>query len=223
MQGVHGPVGGVRMVKNIFRWALTIVLVAGFAAKAAHDYHWARLRVVNSLMVSLEYKDLLVLEQPDGKLKDYQLKHFKSYFEQVALLMPGQADAYAMAGFCSYYLGQRTKALKAYQKAIAINPEFLWFYYDAGMICFMQEDYAKASEYFQKALLTRPQINAVIISQSKIFLDILRQAPQPVDIPERLKQGYEMSAYFVRLSAFLAQNPSSQRPDLTQTARLRIF
>ena len=216
--------GDIRMVKNIFCWVLTAVLACSAAAKMRHDYHWARFRVVNSLMTSLEFNDLLALEQPGPHVTGPQIKHFKDYFEQVALLMPAQADAHAMAGFCFYHLGRKTQALKEYQKAIAINPEFLWFYYNAGMICFLQGNYGQAAAYFQKALLTKPEINLAIISQSKVFTDILRHAPRPVDVPGRLKEGYGLSVYFSRLSAHLAQAPSGQNPDVPpEHLRLRMF
>ncbi len=217
--------GDLRMVKKILCAIVTLALAAGMAVKINHDYRWARMRVVNGLMTALEFKGLLTLEQPGGRLEDHEIRRFKSYFQQVTRLLPNQAEAYAMTGFCLFHLGQKDAALKSYQKAISIRPEFLWFYYDAGIICLSQRNYSEAAGYFQKALLTQPQINLAIVTQSKVFVDIIRQAVQPVEIPERLKEGYELSAYFARLSGILAQVKGSQDPDLEhdQKLRLRIF
>ena len=212
------------MLRNIARWGLAIALAVVLAAGAIDTWRSDQTQNVNNMFIALEFKDLFVLEQPGGAMEPNELRHFEKYFRELARLMPAFADAHAMAGFCFYHLGKKTQALKEYQKAIAINPEFLWFYYNAGMICFLQGNYGQAAAYFQKALLTKPEINLAIISQSKVFTDILRHAPWPVDVPGCLKEGYGLSVYFSRLSAHLAQAPSGEKPDVPpEHLRLRMF
>ena len=210
--------------KNVWRWVLAVTLASLPVVKIVHDWRKDQVLLINNLMYELKFKYLFEMEEREGALVKDQVNQFEKYFRLIVNYLPGHAEAEAMQGFCLYNLGQPQKALKAYQKAIKLNPKFLWFYYDAGMISFKLGDYAQAAQYFQKALLTQPQANLAIVAQSKIFVDILSQSPSPVDVAGRLQQGYALSAFFGQLSAALAQNPGAQKPDIPPgQMQLRMF
>ncbi len=209
--------------KNAARWALAIAVASLPIIKLANDWRFDQMRGVNDMMFTLPFGDLLVLEKPGNAIGKDEIRKFESYFRQITRFYPAMAEAHAMRGFCLYHLGQGKQALLAYQKAIVLNPEFLWFYYDAGMICLNQGDHGQAAQYFQKALMTQPQITMAVISRSKIFNDILAKSP-PLDMGARLKQGYELSMFFGRLSTALAQNPGAPKPQIpAEETLLRVF
>src|SRR3989338_6396246 len=82
------------------------------------------------------------------------LKHFDEfvhYYEQLVEYMPYAADAFGMMGFFYYHLGDKDKALAAYQRAIELNPLYFWSYYNKGLIHFENGEYAQSLELFRSA------------------------------------------------------------------------
>lgn len=124
--------------------------------------------------------------------KDKIFRH-KNYYEKLVQYMPYRSEAQGLLGFCFYYLGQETKAIEAYQKAIELNPHFFWFYYNLGVIYSKSDQHALAMEYFQKAAQTKPQVALAFIRSSKmIYIPIIGgQFSNFGPVIEQLKKGYK--------------------------------
>lgn len=99
------------------------------------------------------YFDSLVVAIEKDQLFDRGLwTRYAYFFETVAEYIPERADAFAMAGFCRYYLGDFKKAIKHYARAAELKPENFSFSYNLGKIYYRFKEYKKASEFFQKAV-----------------------------------------------------------------------
>lgn len=123
---------------------------------------------------------------------DYHKKVVEYYnFEKPA--------AYAMLGFCSALLGQTQRALKAYEASIEINPQDFWPYYNLGVINYKKNDYQKAVQYLQEALVKNPQVNLYVLYRSKVYSDIRLSNSQgdKYNFFEGLRQGRETVYIFL--------------------------
>ena len=61
-------------------------------------------------------------------------------------------NAYYNRGLCKYDKGQYNEAIPDYDKAIELNPSFMWAYYAKGYAYFMMDEYDKAIQEFTKVL-----------------------------------------------------------------------
>jgi tetratricopeptide (TPR) repeat protein len=56
------------------------------------------------------------------------------YYEKLLGFIGPVDIAYGNLGFCYYSLGNPKKALKMYDKAVVLNSNYYWYYWDQGMI-----------------------------------------------------------------------------------------
>jgi tetratricopeptide (TPR) repeat protein len=106
------------------------------------------------------------------------LGEFEDYFQLVVDSFPNQPDSYGMLGYCQYYLGQESQAIKSYQAAIQMNPSFADFYYNLAVIYYNRGDYSQAAVLAQKALEVPPQAEArSILSSVRIYRLMVMQMP----------------------------------------------
>ena len=163
------------------------------------DQRQLRLGWDNDLRKQLPFKDLLAMEEGRPS-SGPDLNKYLRYFQSLTQGHDSQPDSHAMIGFCYYHLGQADKALTAYQKAVSLKPDFLFFQYDLGVIYLEQGQYRQALESFKKALETRPQDNVRYLRGSKIFVYMIYRAGSlEPSLGERLKRGYGLSAYLASL------------------------
>uniref|UniRef100_A0A3Q2I8E6 Tetratricopeptide repeat domain 6 n=1 Tax=Equus caballus TaxID=9796 RepID=A0A3Q2I8E6_HORSE len=60
-------------------------------------------------------------------------------------------------GVIHQFMGQQQNAMKDYQAAISLNPEYSLAYFNAGNIYFHHRQFSQASDYFSKALKFDPE------------------------------------------------------------------
>ena len=120
----------------------------------------AKLDMLN-LTMPVSYDDLVHFIQSDRKPVEGSLTPYVDYYERVVEYMPQRADGYAMLAFCYYYQGGIEKAILLYQRAIQLNADFFWAFYNLGIIYFNQGEYSMASDFFKKAL-SQARTNAKI-------------------------------------------------------------
>jgi len=119
-----------------------------------------------------------------------QFKDYLRYFKKIVKYMPRKADAHGMLGYCQYYLGDKKKAVQAYQQASKINSRYFWFHFNLGVIYYEMNDYKKSIISFKKALLTGTGNSETFIKTSKIFQAILLDSNFQDTPVERLKKAY---------------------------------
>ncbi|MCB9772175.1 MAG: tetratricopeptide repeat protein [Candidatus Omnitrophica bacterium] len=177
-------------------------IVLSLAGSIFLDYRQHQQTQARRLVSQLNFADLLTLENEKGQIPSDKIEAYLQYFQSVINTDNSQADAHAMAGFCYYHLGQKDKALASYERAVSLNPKFLWFHYNLAVIYFEQGQYREALAGFQRALMTNPSDNALFLRNFKIFVYIIYKAqPLKLSFGERLKRGYGVSAYFAALCA----------------------
>lgn len=137
------------------------------------------------------------------------LRHFDEFvhfYEQLLEYMPYTADAFGMLGFVHYHMGNKDKALAAYQRAIELNPLYFWFYYNKGFVHFERGEYTQALGLFRDAMSTSPDTAMSFIYMSKVFIPV-REVTQDYQgtINVRLHKAYRecyklvlMSQYFMK-------------------------
>jgi len=94
------------------------------------------------------------------------------YYKKLVQIFPNRADVRGTLAFCYFHLGEIDKAIASYEKAIELQGDFFWFYYNLGVIYFRQGDYDKASVFLNKASVTDPLRDFDIIYRNKVFQDI---------------------------------------------------
>jgi tetratricopeptide (TPR) repeat protein len=89
--------------------------------------------------------------------KRARIKDALRYYKNFVYLQPKVASAFSAMGFCNYYLGNYTQALKDYQHAADLDPALPAIHYDLGVVYFKRNEINKAIEEFKKAVSVRPQ------------------------------------------------------------------
>lgn len=96
---------------------------------------------------------------------------FKSAVGYYQTLVRGKiatALVYGNLGYSYYYLKDTQKAIKMYQKAMALDPRIYAFYYDLGIIYLEQKKFALAQEMFKKAIVLMPESKADLLKMLHI-------------------------------------------------------
>ncbi len=125
-----------------------------------------------------------------------RLMEYAYYYQKVAEYIPSRADAFGLAGYCHYLLGETQKAIDLYEQAIASNPKFFWFYHNVGVLYFQKGDYQRANESMLKALKADPSAAFIYIYTSQnIYVPLLARLSQqsPDFLKDQLKAGYRVS------------------------------
>ena len=161
------------------------------------------LQSLNNALAYLGSEELFILEE-GGRFpcSEHSLRKWTHYFKRVIDLMPNLAEAHGMLGFCYAHLHRDKEAIAALRQAIAINPYFWGFYYNLGAMYLSQNNFPESLQCFQKALATPPELNAVFISSSKIYADLVRKSKHSAaGFQERLEKGYKLSLIGAQLCA----------------------
>lgn len=204
-------------IKKIIRWVVTIAICLILSWRVYDGYRHIKLDILNYMLSALSSKDLLSIEadhtNPDMKM----LLRFERYFQYVAgNVKPQEADAYAMLGFCHAKMGQDKQAMAFYQKSIAINPYVAWVHFNVGTIYLRQHDFEAARLSFAKVLAVPIEANLLSVRNSKVYLDIIRQAPA-LDMKQRLELTYAQAYYLSSLSSQLIATNAKVIPEAVLT------
>ena len=132
----------------------------------------------------------------------FKLMNCVNYHKAVAHFFPIQeAEAWGMLGFCYDRLGNQPQAIESYQKAISLNPDYFWPYYDLGVILYKQAQYTQAESYLTQALEQDPVKTLVLLSRSKVYNDVnLSRQKGPLNYIQELEGGRK-EAYILLMSS----------------------
>ncbi len=154
------------------------------------EYDNAKLRKLNNFAPrSYEY----VIELMDGNksFDRWQVEDYEHYYKMLVAYIPNRADAYGMLGFCTYHLRKSQEAIRYYQKAVELNPQFFWFHYNLGVLYLQRGEYTKAIEALKAARATQPNDTLKFLLSSKVYRPILADLAD-TDLPkEKLKKGFQ--------------------------------
>ena len=136
------------------------------------------------------------------------LKEYIYYYSKVVEYMPTRGDAQGMVGFFYYQAGREEEAIRAYEKAIALNPRFFWSRYNLGVIFFKQKRYEEAIARFKEAVETDPKatIEYILASREIYFPLTSKRVGQWTDLKEMLRAGQNNSMRGIVLSFFYLQH-----------------
>jgi tetratricopeptide (TPR) repeat protein len=120
------------------------------------------------------------------------LKEYVYYYESVLRHVGERADAYAIVGVLEYYLGQPSKALQRFQRAIDLSPRIFWYYYNAGIIAYQQGYEEEAIGYLKQGLGQNPKHTLSLMSaESPAYGPLLSMAGMtPAMLSNHLRAGY---------------------------------
>ncbi len=169
-------------------------------------YYRVRLKVLNRLRPESITYLVNFSKNPTQRPKDEALEKYRFYYKNVYDLMPDRIDALGLYGYCSYYLEDEKNAIASYQKALEVNPHFMWFYHNLGTIYFQKEDYQNAIKVLSEGITKRPEnVMRVISLSQRIYLPILLANKSELNesaIKNQIKKGYRNS-YMMLTLAFL--------------------
>jgi len=128
----------------------------------------------------------------------FKLMNCVNYHKAVTQFFGFQkAEGFGMLGFCYERLGRQSQAIESYQQSIAVNADYFWPYYDLGVIAYRQGQYAKAGDYFKRAIEQNPIKTIFLLSRSKVYSDVkLSKEAGVYDTLNGLKEG-RLQAYIL--------------------------
>jgi len=140
----------------LLKWRMWMLyLVLGAVGFAAVDRDTAVLNYINNLK-GVEV-DLEKFAQRKEEFKTSALREGVRYYKELLRISPFSAYAHANLGFCYFYLGDYQKAMKAYLRAVEIQPNLYSFHCDLGMICLEKKEFKQAVGFFGDCLTLIPR------------------------------------------------------------------
>lgn len=129
----------------------------------------------------------------NGQVTRETLQPYIFYYEQINKVVPNRADSYGLIGFCEYYSGETEKSLMAYEKAVALNPTFFWYYYNLAKIHYSSGDLDESVLSMKKAIQSNPTVSVKYIAQSVRIYMSLFQGNERLDkyLINQIRDGYE--------------------------------
>lgn len=95
------------------------------------------------------------------------------YYKTLLGLAPHLSQAHGIKGYCYYYLDKKERSIRAFLKAVDIEPRFYWHQYNLGLIYYERQDFDKAAEYFQHVAF----MNSEELLRSSIYNPLARLDP----------------------------------------------
>ncbi len=194
----------MRIVKFFVTRVLVIYLCIYILSWVIIDQHQlyeaSRIRTLNSLK-PLTYGHLLSLAR--GEPADLKkLKIYDTYFRTVADFLPLMPEAHSMRGFCAYYMGRPDDAIAAYEQAIALNPQFFWYYHNLGILLFQQGHYERAVEVLETALSSPPDMILKLIQSSVMIYRHVLYHRSPEELSDQHRHGRRDSYVLIAESLY---------------------
>lgn len=96
-----------------------------------------------------------------------------------------------MMGYCYSLMGNIDQSIKAYTSSVEANPHYFWSYYNLGIMLYKKGRYADAFGYLQEALQKDPKVQLLLLSRSKVLLDVRRSSAEyeQHDFAQAIAQG----------------------------------
>lgn len=209
--------------RSFVLYGILFLLVYGLIDKKEYR-RGVMVRTLNS-MTPVTYTYLIQLSHARGRVDRERLQKYKNYYQKIIKYLPEMAEAHGLLGFCLYYLGEKEKAILAYQKAIELNPHFFWYYYNLGNIYFANEEYIKALKVWKEALKQKPEQALIFIRSSKmIYLPIIKQKNKGFgEVIGALKNDYKRCYQLMFLTQRILQKHISNQSIKNNEIHLAVY
>ena len=126
--------------------------------------------------------------------------------------------------FCNFYSEEKEKAAENFQRALALNQDFFWYYYNLGIISLERSNYQGAAIYFNKAVAQNPKKTLLYIVGSKIYRDILRLSDIKAAPDQELNKGIRRARELLKAVSLLENKPDEKLKNiLVGHLRLQLF
>jgi tetratricopeptide (TPR) repeat protein len=128
------------------------------------------------------------------------INEYKDYYSYLLKIDPSQKDAYTILGYCYHYLGNDTKAIAYFKKAILNNPDYSWNYYDLMIIYFTQSRFEECYVMLKNLQQVNPQKSLrVMFTSQEIFLPLLGAGDKDAMLNSiaHLKLSYTISSFIM--------------------------
>ena len=139
----------------------------GSASAAELEEQGDQLRAEKRYLDSIDYYNVAIKKQPTGLLwnkegMSYLLlqrsKEAGKCFDRAIKLDKKAPESYNNRGYVEQMNKKYDKAIRYYQKAVALNPNDAVFYYNMGSSYFGKHDYVSASKQYKAAFAIDPNI-----------------------------------------------------------------
>ncbi len=217
-EGVAGKIGSskwrnnkvIRAVACIGKRVVILYVVMFLIAYAVFDKKKVKaqnkVKELNEFYVNPDYLAYVFKNQKNFDKEE--LKKQVKYYEKINQYMPSRSAAYGLLGFCHYHLGNYDKAIDYYNKAIYLNPDFFWFWYNLGVVYFKNDQYQEAAVSLGKAVTSDVGKTSQFVQESKVYRPILsaQRITDREQLKNQLKEGYRDCYKMLILSQLQLKN-----------------
>ncbi|MBI4308968.1 MAG: tetratricopeptide repeat protein [Candidatus Omnitrophica bacterium] len=187
----------------------------------------AKIRLIELNYLIPSYKSMTAFARGEAGSASVEWDKYMAYYQKVAELMPRRADVYVFLGYCYYYQNQPAQAALFFEKALMLDPNFFWAYYDLGLMAAQEGDCPVAAGVFSRGLNIGPQQAVRSMLASKLYLDIRAETADFNQVFERhLKAAYGNAAHLGALAAQCGHGDARAGQDLRAQAlkaQIQVF
>lgn len=201
------------VIRSLSQKSIVLYLLIFLWGTRIFDINKIHLRILNSLVVPVDY--LYGLSQGKETFNKETFGAYLDYYKQLIKYSSHSLDALGMLAFCYFTLGDQSKAISLYKKAITQEPAFFWFHYNLGVIYFKQRKYPEAVVSLKRAfsvdrkttlgLLSNSHILIYLGSVDKTDFPVKKTTPQEdvyLDMVKHLREGMGHCQEMLVLSYF---------------------
>ncbi len=162
-----------RLIANVIRCIVSLLLLVILCIAIVRSYAGIKASIIAckiarvNMLVPDSIHNLIDVSEGKDKVNKKEFMDYIAYYHQLQKLDSTRAETYGILGFCYYWLGRKKGAEDNFLRAIELNPNFFWYYYNLGIIYFQQGKYESAVKMFDRALTLSPGLSLMYIRSPK--------------------------------------------------------
>ncbi|MFT5169977.1 MAG: tetratricopeptide (TPR) repeat protein, partial [Candidatus Omnitrophota bacterium] len=172
--------GNIFNKHNVLQIIITVLLIvcigAGLlytVAQLGSSYNLGLLERLNQKRMAVGDDwdlDEVVIQKDQRKLDIY-----KAYYQNILQQFPTRADAYGLAGYFSYQMGDYIYAYTNYTKAVALNKDFYFYHYNLAASAVKMGKYEEAFRSLMEVVsyTKEERMYQMIMESKKVYLPLV--------------------------------------------------